>query len=86
MVAAYLIIFSVVLFSLVLCVDRFLNCLILLENFNVCVLLFSLLVSRADSHMIFIVLMVVSTIEVVVGLVALTQLWEFEGYIDSVGV
>nr|YP_009370866.1 NADH dehydrogenase subunit 4L [Khawia sinensis]ALK26530.1 NADH dehydrogenase subunit 4L [Khawia sinensis] len=86
MVAIYLVIFSVVIFSLVLCLDRFLNCLILLENFNVCVLLFSVLLSRADSHMVFIVLMVVSTIEVVVGLVALTQLWEFEGFLDSVGV
>nr|WCL38743.1 NADH dehydrogenase subunit 4L [Caryophyllaeus brachycollis] len=78
--------FGVAVLAIILCIDRFLNCLILLENFNVCILLFSLLRSSSDSHMVFIVLMVVSTIEIVVGLVVLTRLWESGGCLDSVGV
>nr|YP_009544210.1 NADH dehydrogenase subunit 4L [Parabreviscolex niepini]AYO27336.1 NADH dehydrogenase subunit 4L [Parabreviscolex niepini] len=86
MVAAYLVVFGLICISLVLSMGRFLNCLIILENFNVLVLMFSLLVTCQDSHMVFIVLMVVSTIEVVVGLVVLTRLWESGAYLDCVGV
>nr|YP_009415150.1 NADH dehydrogenase subunit 4L [Atractolytocestus huronensis]ASL24615.1 NADH dehydrogenase subunit 4L [Atractolytocestus huronensis] len=85
MVALFLVVFTVVSLGLVLSVGRFLSCLIILENFNVLILLFSLIMTSADSHMLFVVLMVVSTIEVVVGLIVLTRLWEFGGRLDSVG-
>lgn len=52
---------------------RFLNCLIVLESFNVLLLTFCLIVDRLKNHMIFIALMVVSTIEVIAGLTVLTR-------------
>nr|QXU59659.1 NADH dehydrogenase subunit 4L [Cephalochlamys namaquensis] len=82
MVFVYLIFFSVVLLSFFLSVTRFLNCLIILENFNVLLLLFSLFLSYKDSHIIFIVLMVISTVEVIVGLVVLTRVWECTNTLD----
>lgn len=73
MVFLYLYFFVVILLGFILSLTRFLNCLIVLENFNVLLLLFSLLLSVSDSHIIFIVLMVVSTVEVIIGLVVLTR-------------
>nr|UFQ88653.1 NADH dehydrogenase subunit 4L [Divaricobothrium sp. LRP 10377] len=72
----FFLLFSAILVSFFLSLSRFLNCLIILENFNVLLLLFSLLSSIFDNHMLFIVLMVVSTVEVIVGLVVLTRVWE----------
>nr|UFQ88869.1 NADH dehydrogenase subunit 4L [Rhinebothrium sp. MZUSP 8022]UFQ88881.1 NADH dehydrogenase subunit 4L [Rhinebothrium sp. MZUSP 8023] len=82
MLFLYFILFSAILVGFFISISRFLNCLIILENFNVLILLFSLLYSSFDSHMIFIVLMVVSTIEVIVGLVILTRVWESANSLD----
>nr|QXU59731.1 NADH dehydrogenase subunit 4L [Diphyllobothrium schistochilos] len=84
MVFLYLYFFSIILLGFILSLTRFLNCLIILENFNVLLLLFSLLLSMADSHIIFIVLMVVSTVEVIIGLVVLTRVWECTNSLDLV--
>nr|UFQ88293.1 NADH dehydrogenase subunit 4L [Rhinebothrium flexile]UFQ88317.1 NADH dehydrogenase subunit 4L [Rhinebothrium flexile] len=78
----YVMLFSTILISFFLSLSRFLNCLIILENFNVLLLLFSLLLSLFDNHMIFIILMVVSTVEVIVGLVVLTRVWESTSSLD----
>nr|YP_010286150.1 NADH dehydrogenase subunit 4L [Hydatigera sp. XHPW10]UKS07988.1 NADH dehydrogenase subunit 4L [Hydatigera sp. XHPW10] len=80
----------VVLFSLVICVsffltlNRFLNNLIILENLNVLVIMFCLLCSSLDNHMIFIAFIVVSTIEVIIGLVVLILVWECSSLLDLV--
>lgn len=84
MVFLYLYFFSVILLGFILSLTRFLNCLIILENFKVLLLLFSLLLSVADRHIIFIVLMVVSTVEVIIGLVVLTRVWESTNSLDLV--
>nr|YP_009692011.1 NADH dehydrogenase subunit 4l [Rhinebothrium reydai]QEG77659.1 NADH dehydrogenase subunit 4l [Rhinebothrium reydai] len=82
MVFLYSLLFSVVLVSFFLSLSRFLNCLIILENFNVLLLLFSLLLCVGDSHMLFVILMVVSTVEVILGLVVLTRVWESTNSLD----
>nr|WPK96139.1 NADH dehydrogenase subunit 4l [Microticola etholeni]WPK96140.1 NADH dehydrogenase subunit 4l [Microticola etholeni] len=84
MVTIYLLLFFIIVLSFFLCYSRFLNCLIILENFNVLLLLFCLLLGGVDSHMTFIVLMVISTVEVIVGLVVLTRVWECSSSIDLV--
>nr|QXU59683.1 NADH dehydrogenase subunit 4L [Cephalochlamys namaquensis] len=84
MLFLYFAFFSVVLLSFFLSVTRFLNCLIILENFNVLLLIFSLLISFQDSHILFIVLMVISTVEVIVGLVVLTRVWECTNTLDFI--
>nr|AVN67106.1 NADH dehydrogenase subunit 4L [Dipylidium caninum]UKT60696.1 NADH dehydrogenase subunit 4L [Dipylidium caninum] len=76
MVSLFLLLFSIICFSYFLSLNRFLNSLIILENFNVVLLLFCLLSVIYDSHMLFIILMVVSTVEVIMGLVILTRVWE----------
>nr|QNJ34125.1 NADH dehydrogenase subunit 4L [Dipylidium caninum] len=76
MVSLFLLLFSIICFSYFLSFNRFLSSLIILENFNVVLLLFCLLSVIYDNHMLFIILMVVSTVEVVVGLVVLTRVWE----------
>nr|YP_009689723.1 NADH dehydrogenase subunit 4L [Anindobothrium anacolum]QEF29872.1 NADH dehydrogenase subunit 4L [Anindobothrium anacolum]UFQ89217.1 NADH dehydrogenase subunit 4L [Anindobothrium anacolum]UFQ89229.1 NADH dehydrogenase subunit 4L [Anindobothrium anacolum] len=78
----YFLLFCTILFSFFLSLSRFLNCLIILENFNVLLLLFSLISVMFDSHTVFIVLMVVSTVEVIVGLVVLTRVWESTNSLD----
>lgn len=84
MVFLYLYFFIVIMFGFMLSLTRFLNCLIILENFKVLLLLFSLLLSLADRHIVFIVLMVVSTVEVIIGLVVLTRVWECTNSLDLV--
>nr|UFQ88329.1 NADH dehydrogenase subunit 4L [Scalithrium magniphalum]UFQ89037.1 NADH dehydrogenase subunit 4L [Scalithrium magniphalum] len=79
----YFLLFCTILVSFFLSLSRFLNCLIILENFNVLLLLFSLLSSLSGNHMIFIVLMVVSTVEVIIGLVVLTRVWECTNSLDA---
>nr|UFQ88365.1 NADH dehydrogenase subunit 4L [Caulobothrium sp. LRP 10376] len=76
MVSLYFLLFCTIALSFFLSISRFLNCLIILENFNVLLLLFTLLFTTYDSHMLFIILMVVSTVEVIIGLVVLTRVWE----------
>nr|UFQ88341.1 NADH dehydrogenase subunit 4L [Rhinebothrium sp. LRP 10392]UFQ88353.1 NADH dehydrogenase subunit 4L [Rhinebothrium megacanthophallus] len=82
MIFLFILLFSIILISFFLSVSRFLNCLIILENFNVLLLLYSLILSLVDSHMLFIILMVVSTIEVIIGLVVLTRVWESSNSLD----
>nr|WPK96137.1 NADH dehydrogenase subunit 4l [Anoplocephaloides dentata] len=84
MVTVYLLLFFIVTLSFFLCYSRFLNCLIILENFNVLLLLFCLLLGSMDSHMTFIVLMVISTVEIIVGLVVLTRIWECSSSIELI--
>ena len=84
MVSIYLVLFCIIGVSFFLSYRRFLNCLIILENFKVLLLLFCLWVGAMDSHIIFVVLMVVSTVEIIVGLVVLTQVWECSSTLDLV--
>nr|UFQ88833.1 NADH dehydrogenase subunit 4L [Rhinebothroides sp. MZUSP 8019]UFQ88845.1 NADH dehydrogenase subunit 4L [Rhinebothroides sp. MZUSP 8020]UFQ88857.1 NADH dehydrogenase subunit 4L [Rhinebothroides sp. MZUSP 8021]UFQ88917.1 NADH dehydrogenase subunit 4L [Rhinebothroides sp. MZUSP 8026] len=82
MVFLYSLLFCTILVSFFISISRFLNCLIILENFNVLLLLFSLLYNCFDNHMIFIILMVVSTVEIIIGLVVLTRVWESTNSLD----
>lgn len=63
-----------VLCSLVLSFTRLLNCLIVIENFNVLLLFCCLLCGSNDFRVFFIALMVLFAVEVVVGLLVLTRL------------
>nr|YP_010133151.1 NADH dehydrogenase subunit 4L [Hydatigera taeniaeformis]ACN76686.1 NADH dehydrogenase subunit 4L [Hydatigera taeniaeformis]BAV82577.1 NADH dehydrogenase subunit 4L [Hydatigera taeniaeformis] len=82
MISLILIYSSIVCVSFFLTLNRFLNNLIILESLNVLVILFCLLCSSLDNHMIFIAFIVVSTIEVIIGLVVLTQIWECSSLLD----
>nr|QHN60565.1 NADH dehydrogenase subunit 4L [Spirometra erinaceieuropaei] len=84
MVFLYFFLFIMVFLGFILSLTRFLSCLIILENFIVLLLLFSLLLGLFDSHVLFIALMVVSTVEVIVGLVVLTRVWECTNSLDLV--
>nr|YP_010231369.1 NADH dehydrogenase subunit 4L [Apharyngostrigea pipientis]QSV37699.1 NADH dehydrogenase subunit 4L [Apharyngostrigea pipientis] len=76
----------IILFSFILSSSRLLNCLIVIENFNV-MLLFVCLVSQFEEfRIIFLSLMVIFTIEVTLGLVVLTRLWSLSSLIDIVGL
>lgn len=72
-VGLFLISFALILLRFFLCLSRFLKCLLVLENFNVLILLSCALSQVEDRRMLFISLMVVSTIEAVLGLVVLTR-------------
>nr|BAU70020.1 NADH dehydrogenase subunit 4L [Hydatigera sp. HCFr] len=84
MISLILLYSSVIGVSLFLTLNRFLNNLIILESLNVLIILFCLLCSSSDNHMIFIAFIVVSTIEVIIGLVVLTQVWECSSLLDLV--
>nr|YP_001218758.1 NADH dehydrogenase subunit 4L [Echinococcus oligarthrus]BAF56512.1 NADH dehydrogenase subunit 4L [Echinococcus oligarthrus] len=84
MVSLFLFFSFVIMISYFLIVGRFLNCLIVLENFNVLILLFCLLFSSLDNHMVFIVFMVISTVEIVVSLTVLTRVWECSSCLELV--
>nr|BAV82493.1 NADH dehydrogenase subunit 4L [Hymenolepis diminuta] len=84
MVTIFLILFFTIVFSFFLSFSRFLNCLIILENFNVLLLLFCLMHSSLESHMLFIILIIISTVEVIIGLVVLTRVWECSSTIELV--
>lgn len=64
----------IVLCSFVLSLSRLLNCLIVVEKFKVLLLFSSLLMNWDETRIFFIALMVIFTIEVVLGLVVLTRL------------
>nr|YP_007890948.1 NADH dehydrogenase subunit 4L [Taenia ovis]BAN15608.1 NADH dehydrogenase subunit 4L [Taenia ovis] len=85
MVSLFLIFWSVISVSFFLSITRFLNSLIILENFNILILLFCLIFSFFDSHMIFMALMVISTVEIIVGLVVLTRVWECSFSLELIG-
>lgn len=82
MIRLILIYRSIICIRFFLTLNRFLNKLIILERLKVLVILFCLLCSRLDNHMIFIAFIVVSTIEVIIGLVVLTQIWECSSLLD----
>lgn len=84
MVTVFLILFFVILLRFFLSISRFLNCLIVLEKFNVLLLLFCLICGLSDRHMIFIVLIILSTVEIIVGLVVLTRVWECSSIIELI--
>nr|QOV00831.1 NADH dehydrogenase subunit 4L [Echinococcus canadensis] len=84
MVTLFLLFSFVIMISYFLTVGRFLNSLIVLENFNVLILLFCLLFSSLDGHIIFIVLMVVSTVEIIISLTLLTRVWECSYFLELV--
>nr|ARO49721.1 NADH dehydrogenase subunit 4L [Echinococcus granulosus]AWD27238.1 NADH dehydrogenase subunit 4L [Echinococcus granulosus] len=84
MVTLFLLFSFVIMVSYFLTVGRFLNSLIILENFNVLVLLFCLLFSSLDNHMIFIALMVISTLEIIISLTVLTRVWECSSCLELV--
>nr|BDI27937.1 NADH dehydrogenase subunit 4L [Cylindrotaenia sp. MN-2022] len=84
MISLFLMYFLLISISFFLCISRFLNCLIILENYNVLLLLFCVLVGSLDSHIIFIVMIVISTVEVVIGLVVLTRVWECTSSVELV--
>ena len=65
--------------------SRLLNCLIVVEKFKVLILFMCLLLQKGETFIFFIALMVIFTIEVVLGLVVLTRLWDSRGLIDAVG-
>nr|ACH72683.1 NADH dehydrogenase subunit 4L [Opisthorchis viverrini] len=77
--------FVIILCSFFLSISRLLNCLIVVENLNVLLLFISMLSQRGESYMFFIALVVIFTIEVVLGLVVLTRLWDSSELIDIVG-
>nr|YP_010704124.1 NADH dehydrogenase subunit 4L [Plagiorchis elegans]WCO87334.1 NADH dehydrogenase subunit 4L [Plagiorchis elegans] len=81
----FMISLSIVLCSFVLSLSRLLNCLIVVENFNVLLLFSSLLMNWEETRIFFIALMVIFTIEVVLGLVVLTRLWDSSGLIVTLG-
>lgn len=64
----------IILCSFILSLTRLLNCLIVVENLKVLLLFVSLIHQWEESHMFFLALMVIFTVEVVLGLVVLTRL------------
>nr|WRY69451.1 NADH dehydrogenase subunit 4L [Hypoderaeum conoideum] len=75
----------IVLFSFFMSLSRLLNCLIVVENFNVLLLLCCLLGQWDEFRMLFIALIVIFTVEVTLGLVVLTRLWDSSSLIGIVG-
>nr|YP_010853271.1 NADH dehydrogenase subunit 4L [Metorchis bilis]WGM81690.1 NADH dehydrogenase subunit 4L [Metorchis bilis] len=75
----------IVLCSFFLSVSRLLNCLIVVENLNVLLLFVTMLSQRGETYIFFIALMVIFTVEVMLGLVVLTRLWDSSELIDIVG-
>nr|YP_009906240.1 NADH dehydrogenase subunit 4L [Azygia hwangtsiyui]QLH90209.1 NADH dehydrogenase subunit 4L [Azygia hwangtsiyui] len=75
-----------ILFSFVFSLGCLLKCLIVIENINVLLLVVSLMGQGAESRVLFLALIVVFTIEVTLGLVVLTRLWDYSSLIDVQGV
>nr|QJP04217.1 NADH dehydrogenase subunit 4L [Clonorchis sinensis] len=75
----------VILCSFFLSISRLLNCLIVVENFNVLLLFVAMLLQRGESYIFLIALMVIFTVEVMLGLVVLARLWDSSELIDIVG-
>nr|YP_010401647.1 NADH dehydrogenase subunit 4L [Cryptocotyle lingua]UQU69045.1 NADH dehydrogenase subunit 4L [Cryptocotyle lingua] len=75
----------VIMCSFFLSLTRLLNCLIVVENFNVLLLFMTMLSQLSESYIFFIALIVIFTIEVVLGLVVLTRLWDSSVLVDIVG-
>lgn len=65
---------SVIFLGFILGLSRLLNCLIMLEKFNVTVLFVSLWGQAEEFRILFLALMVIFTVEVTLGLVVLSRL------------
>lgn len=63
-----------IVFRFFLSLSRLLNCLIVVENLKVLLLFYSLLSQASETRVLFLILMVVFTIEVTIGLVVLRRL------------
>lgn len=61
-------------FCFFLSLSRLLNCLIVVENLKILLLFYCLMNQVSESRILFLILMVVFTIEVTVGLVVLSRL------------
>lgn len=75
----------IVLCRFILSLSRLLNCLIVVEKFNVLLLFSAILGQWEERFILFIALMVIFTVEVVLGLVVLTRLWDSRGLMGIVG-
>lgn len=75
-----------ILFRLIMSLTRLLNCLIVVENLKVLLLLICLVSQREESRVMFLALMVLFTIEVALGLVMLTRVWSLRSLTDIEGV
>nr|YP_006460024.1 NADH dehydrogenase subunit 4L [Tetrancistrum nebulosi]ADN44064.1 NADH dehydrogenase subunit 4L [Tetrancistrum nebulosi] len=60
---------------------RFLSMIIIMEIFNVLVLLNVYFINSEAVRMSFLIFMVVATMEVTVSLVCLTRLWDFDSFL-----
>nr|YP_005351102.1 NADH dehydrogenase subunit 4L [Pseudochauhanea macrorchis]AEO93251.1 NADH dehydrogenase subunit 4L [Pseudochauhanea macrorchis] len=79
-----LLFFSIVFFSLLINFGNFLSILIVLENFNVLLLLSCICLSCIDSSLlIFTCIVVILTIEVCYGLVIVCRLWNSNSLNDT---
>nr|AXR86358.1 NADH dehydrogenase subunit 4L [Lamellodiscus spari] len=58
----------------------YLGILLLLENFNIFILFLVITWGSLDSYINFLIFMVVATIEVTLGLVILTRLWNSDSF------
>lgn len=76
---------TVIFFGFVLSLGRLLKCLLVVEKFKVLLLFMCILSQLEESRMLFISLIVVFTIEVVLGLVVLTRIWNIGDLIGIVG-
>lgn len=73
-------------FSFILGLPRLLNCLIVLENLKVVLLFLCLWGQGEEFRVLFLILMVIFTVEVTLGLVVLSRIWrlrELGGFIGA---
>lgn len=75
----------IIVCGFVLSLGRLLNCLMVVENFKILLLFVCVLSQGEDRRMLFVSLMVIFTIEVVLGLVVLTRVWDSRALIGLVG-
>nr|WSP01990.1 NADH dehydrogenase subunit 4L [Wallinia sp. URM-2015] len=73
-----------ILCSFIISLTRLLNCLIEMGVLKVLLLFTSMMYQWEEMHMFFLALMVIFTVEVVLGLLVLTRLWSFSALMFSV--
>lgn len=66
--------FVIILFRFVMSLSRLLNCLMIMENLNILLLMVCLANQADETRIIFLALMVLFTVEVALRLVMLTRL------------
>lgn len=77
---------SIILLGFLLGLSRLLSCLIVLENLKVIALFVCLWGQREEFRILFLVLMVIFTIEVTLGLVVLSRIWRLRELSGFIGV